>query len=567
MHYYDGFYRNAISRELSHTVPPQVPAVADLSLSYHYGMDLFVSLFYRYLGLDVFDLNHRFVITFFFVMLVLILFVFVRELTSSAKAALLGVFLIIFGSGGLAYLATWILGVSQWGNIFYTFYFFNLTNINSFLPVLSILFGGFFCLLKYLKTRYFPWLLFSCVLLALSLEFKTFVIGPVVGALFLSGLILAVRAKDFSLLKVWVFTTVLALPLLAAAYSHNTGGLPYVFKFRYVDWIIFSLSDLKLTYLFLTWKGVIQHARISVVNILLLVPSVLIFFVGSFGLGVLALPSAVKEFFSFKKIRPERFFLVTLFGGCLLYFFTIQLSLGGRPINYVHIYAFFLCFILLTIFWAEKVVRFAAGKKKFLGALIILLVVGFSVPNTLRYLRIKVSTPHSRPFPSSFVQAAEWSTKNTPEESVILHPLPLRYVCYFADRRVVLDSSSHSYLTFHLTSPQIKKRTEDIEKFYLDPVLNAKILESYNVSYVWFGKPLESYDFGSGDSKNFFCYSDLGLQKIRKFQQSHYLELVYENPDFLIYAVKTIPEKERQVFVLEEEKEGKKTLRPFKITK
>ena len=302
------------------------------------------------------------------------------------------------------------------------------------------------------------------------------------------------------------------------------------------------------------------------VNILLLVPCILIFFIGSFGLGVIALPSAVKEFFSLKKIRPGRFFLVTFFGGCLLYFFTIQLSLGGRPRNYVHIYAFFLCFILLTILWAEKAARFASGRKKFLGALVVLCTVVFSIPNTVRYLRIKVGSPHPRPFPSTFVQAAEWSSKNTPEESVILHPLPLRYVCYFADRRAVLDNSSHSYLTFHLTSPQIEKRTGDIERFYRDPVLNAEMLKSYHVSYVWFGKPLESFELSSGDINKIFCYTDLGLKKIRKFQKSHYLELVYENPDFLIYAVRTIPVKKRQVFVLVEE-EGQKTLTPFKVAK
>ena len=563
MHYYDGFYRNAVSRELSHTVPPQVPAVADLSLSYHYGMDLFVSLFYRYLGLNIFDLNHRFVLTFFFVLLILMLFVLIKELTSSDQAALLGIFLVVFGSGGLAYLSTWFLGISQWGNIFYSFYFFNITNVNSFLPVISILLGGFFCLFKYLKTHCFPWLVFSGVLFALSLEFKTFVIGPVVGALFLSGLILFIKSRDSSILKAWLLTTILALPLLYAAYSHNTGGLPYVFKVGYVDWIILSLSNLKLTYLFLIWKEIILHAQITFINIVMLIPCILIFFLGSFGLGLAALPSVIKEFFSFRKIRPERHFLACFFGGNLLYFFFIQLFLGGRPRNYVHIYAFFLCFIVLTIFWAEKIIKFISRRKKIVGMAILLCVAAISIPNTAQFLWVKVRFPQTRLFSPTFLQTAEWLNKNTSPESVLLHPLNLRYVCYFTDRRVVLDNSSHSYLTFHLTPRQIKKRSGDIQSFYKDPTFNAKFFVSYNVSYVLFGKPLDLPENNKNMSSRIICYSNLGAKETLKYQKSHFLALVYENEDFMIFKVGELPDKEKGVFLLEIEG-GKKILQPFK---
>ena len=563
MHYYDGFYRNAVSRELSHTVPPQVPAVADLSLSYHYGMDMFVSLFIKYFDLNIFDLNHRFVLTFFFGLLILMLFILIKELTSSNQAALLGIFLVVFGSGGLAYLSTWLLGISQWGNIFYTFYFFNITNINSFLPVISILIGGFFCLFKYLKTHCFPWLLFSGILLALSLEFKTFVIGPVVGALFLSGLILFLRSRDSSILKVWLLTTVLALPLLYAAYTHNTGGLPYVFKVGYVDWIILSLSNLKLTYLFLIWKEIIQHAQITFINIVMLIPCLLIFFLGSFGLGFAALPSVIKEFFSFRKIRPERHFLACFFGGSLLYFFFIQLFLGGRPRNYVHIYAFFLCFIVLTIFLAEKIINFISRKKRIMGMAILLCVAAISIPNTAQFLWVKVRFPQPRVFSPAFLQTAEWINKNTSPESVLLHPLNLRYVCYFADRRVVLDNSSHSYLTFHLMPSQIKKRTGDIQSFYKDPTFNAKFFLSYNVSYVLFGKPPDLPEKNKNMASRIICYSDLGARKTLKYQKSHFLELVYENKDLMIYKVREFPDVEKDVFLLKIEG-GKKILQPFK---
>ena len=71
MHYYDGFIRNSVIRELSHAVPPQMPFAAGFPLSYHYGMDIFISLFSRLFRLGILDLNHRLMLTFFFVLLVL----------------------------------------------------------------------------------------------------------------------------------------------------------------------------------------------------------------------------------------------------------------------------------------------------------------------------------------------------------------------------------------------------------------------------------------------------------------------------------------------------------------
>ena len=151
-HYYDGFIRNAVVRELSHSVPPQMSFASGFPIGYHYGMDLFLSIFYRHLGLGVLDLIHRFSLTWFFLLFITSMFIFVREMSSSQGAALLAAFLAVFGSGGFAYLATYLLGIYQWGNIFYSFYFFNFAGINSILPAFAVLGTGFFALSRALKT-------------------------------------------------------------------------------------------------------------------------------------------------------------------------------------------------------------------------------------------------------------------------------------------------------------------------------------------------------------------------------------------------------------------------------
>ena len=139
---YDGFLRSAVVRELSHSVPPQMPFAAGFPLSYHYGMDLFNAIFYKHLHIGVLDLNHRLSLTFFFVLLVLGLLIFLRELAHSDRAAILGAFLVIFGGGGLSYLATVLWKIPQWGNVFYSFYFVNFINVNSYLPGLAVVGAG-----------------------------------------------------------------------------------------------------------------------------------------------------------------------------------------------------------------------------------------------------------------------------------------------------------------------------------------------------------------------------------------------------------------------------------------
>ena len=198
-----------------------------------------------------------------------------------------------------------------------------------------------------------------------------------------------------------------------------------------------------------------------------------------------------------------------------------------------------------------------------MGIAVLLCAATISIPNTAQFLWVKVRFPQPRSFSPAFLQAAEWVNKNTSPESVLLHPLKLRYVCYFADRRVVMDNASHSYLTFHLTFPQIKKRSEDIQSFYKDPTLNAKFFVSYNVSYVLFEKPPDLPEKNKNIASRIICYSDLGAREILKYQKSHFLEFVYENRDFMIFKVEELPDKEKGVFLLEIES-GKKILQPFK---
>lgn len=59
----DVILHTSIAAELSHSIPPQLPWMAGLPLSYHVGMDLVASVLNRYTGLAVPDLVVRFVLS------------------------------------------------------------------------------------------------------------------------------------------------------------------------------------------------------------------------------------------------------------------------------------------------------------------------------------------------------------------------------------------------------------------------------------------------------------------------------------------------------------------------
>lgn len=482
---YDGFLRDAVVRELSHSVPPQMPFAAGYPLGYHYGMDLFNSIFYKDLRIGVPDLNHRLSLTFFFALLLLMSYLFIGELGGSATASVLGAFLVVFGGGGLSWLSTLFWDTPQWGNVFYTFHFVNFVNVNSFLPGLAVLLAGFFALSRYLKSDGPSWLPVSAFLLAASLEFKVFFAFPLFSALGVSAVTALLFGRGPRLLKAALWTGIFSVPLTAASLLSNRGGPHFVFSPQFVDWIRFTLANLKLRALLEPWAELAHHARMTPVTVLSAVAAVALFFLGGFGLNALALPSLLRGMKSGKEEDRIRLFLGFFTVACVVYFFFAHVSLGGRPRNFTNSYVYTLAPIVLGLFWAERLGAFIAGKRRVLKILAVAGVVALSVPNTARFLWIKVGSPQPLVISRAYLEAADWLSRNTAGESVIMTAPGVRLGCYFADRRVVLEDSPFSFVSWHLTGAQEKERKDDVQRFFEDPRLNGDALIKYRVSYIW----------------------------------------------------------------------------------
>jgi hypothetical protein len=483
MHYYDGFVRNAVVREVAHSVPPQLPFAAGTPLNYHYGMDLLTAMFHTTLGLDVLNLSHRDLITFFFGLLLLSSYVFLRDFFTKA-AAVWGTFLVLFGSGGLYFAASLLLGVPQGGNIFYSFYFFDLLAVNSFLPGLALLFAGFFCLGRYTALGRRSDLALAAALLAVSSEFKIFLIWPVLAALLASGAAAWLKFRDRSLLKAFGLTAALFLPLLGFALLRG-GDIPFRFGLGFVDWVGRALANLKLAGLADAWNGVLYESRLTFGGVLASLLGLVVFVLGSWGLSAAALPVVLRRAFAFDRSRIRQAFLAWLWGGSTATFFLFNLRLDRLPRNILNIYVYYLGVVILAVFWGDLVVRALARRKPWQRAAAFLLVAALCVPNGVRFLRDKVRVPDRRDFSAAFLRTADWLERNSRPEDVVLHPLDMTYLCYFAGRRVVLDASAHSYLEFHLPVREIRRRKGDIERFFRAPAESGDVLSAYGVRYLW----------------------------------------------------------------------------------
>ncbi len=536
MRFYDGFLRIAIIHELSHSFPPQLPIAAGHPLGYHFGMDLFFSLFSRYGHLDIFDISHRLGLTFLAFLFFLNLILLLKTLLKDNRAIVFGSIYLLFGSGGLAYIFSWLFRAPFTGNIFFNFYFHQLISLNSFLPCLAILFASLTAISHYEEKSEKGWLIAAGISLAALFEFKVFMIIPVAGSLFLTSLIQLILSGNKNALRLSILTALFSLPLFLYAITYSQQAMSYRFILKPVDWISHVLRELHLTHWQKSWSMLISANPQGFSALLIGSAAIGIFLLGTFGLNLLALPQAIKSILdsSILKNFLSWFFLISMAN-----FFLLNLYLGKLARNILNIYVFNAGLVCLSIFFLlmlDKKLVHRKPKQK----VILLILLGFlTLPNTIIYLTSRIKQPEIRFYSKYFLEAATWVRKNTPPEAIFIHPSDMRYICYFAGRRVVLDNSIHSYVDFHLPRPKIRERLADIDRFFHNMEKNVDVLFKYNVNYIWINKlrSLSSDELNQNSSRDIVLSSPpTSLNPSFRIQ----LKAVFVNQEHLIYEVKII---------------------------
>ncbi len=537
MRYYDGFTRNNLVRELSHSIPPQMPFAAGMPISYHYDMNLFVSVFYKYLGLDVLDLLHRLTVTFFFGALCLAIFIFMRHWSRSGGIALFGVALAIFGSGGLVWALALLSGYDGlWGKPFYSFYYLDLVSINPLLPALAIFAAGMFGLSMYFETRAKSWLILTAYFLAVMTAYKMPLSLPVLGALAGAAGLFLLRRKDVLFLRTFLATSLATAPFLVAAYLLNRGGPEFVGKIRFSNWIIFTLVDMKWTSLAMAWTEFLKLTGVTLKIVILSLFSVLIFILGSFGVSAAALPSlASRTLASRTDDRMTAFFgfLVAVSWGV---FFFVNPFLGERSRNWIIMDVFKLAAFATLLYlavWLARVFRKKTGMLAAASLGIFLL----SVPNTVQFIHTKWKVPSTMIMDANFLEATRFLNASTEADAVVLHSESVTFVCYFADRRVVLDCAAQSYLNYHLLPEQQEERLSDIARFFHSPSEGGDVLDKYGVGYVWVKKRVDTGIWAGRLPERIPIWAHPGEKQEGERRLSHELILVFSNFRYAIYRV------------------------------
>lgn len=531
MHYYDGFIRTAVVGELTHSVPPQMPFAAGVPLGYHYGMDLFVSLFVRYLGLGVFDLVHRFLAAFFWGIFFFAAFHFARTLYHSVRTGLWAAVLVVFGGGGWTWVAAAVRGTPLGGNPFYALYMFDGLGLNSLVPAFALAFGGLTALTFWLRERNVSALILSAGLLTAAVEFKIFLGPPLLGVFLVTGIAAGLIRKDWALARAGAAFLAGLFPLAGSALASG-GGPAYHYALRFIDWPGRVLADLRLETWSGLWAGAVSGGGLTVFGFLIIVAAVGLTFLGSLGPSVAAIPRMIRDFFAGPKDAP-RFFVAGLTAACVLYFFVFEVRLGSLDRTILNVYVFYFGLILLIIGVADVFRRFAEGLLRIPGVGLII-AVGLTLPNSALFLSQKTAAPETQVFSAAYMEAAKWLSRSVPGDAVILQPIGIRHLCYFAARRVVLDDTVYSYLDFHLTRQEIGLRRDGINRFFGDPKRRADILERYGVTFVFRSNDRPFLEDSSG---RIFLDPIVPPDRSKAVPRTTSLTRVFRNEGFTVYRV------------------------------
>jgi hypothetical protein len=213
----DAVFHLSVARELERAVPPDVPWLDGVPLSYHYGADLVAASLSSLAGVSIVDATMRFLPGLFLVELVLAAFVFTRAWLGSGPVAVLAAALIVLGED-LSFVPGALMGEhSTWSVVFfgvpsaYSLYFFN-----PMLPGLVLVFVALLCQTRWIERGHAGWIAAFAAAVAALAWVKAFSALHLLAALGVVTLVLLVHRGRARTSAPLVGGIALAAPLIAA---------------------------------------------------------------------------------------------------------------------------------------------------------------------------------------------------------------------------------------------------------------------------------------------------------------------------------------------------------------
>lgn len=458
----DSMWHLGLTAELVRKVPPIHPGHAPLPLTnYHYLYNLFAASIHLNSGLSLLDLSFRFIPFLISFLFGLSTFVLVRAWSKKFTAAVLAVFFAYF-CGSFAFFIPILRPGSFWqeSSFWVSQPFTMLINL-PFASSLVIFTVAFFCLLRFLEKRTTNYFFVLALLFGSLIGFKVYAGIVALGALFCLALIEVFRKRDFSLLKISLFSFLLSLLLFLPSNAGSATSGFLVFspgwylramvespdRVHIPDWI---LREQTFAY-YGNWFGVL---RLRILEFFL-------FVVGNLGVRVLGLLGILRILLKTRKIlRIDLFFIFSLLLAFLPPLLFIQ---KGSIANTIQFLYYFLA--ILNFYTAIFVFNFLSKKQAFVKIFFLILIAALAVPTSVKHFWENWNSP------GGFVVPAEMEAidalKTTPQDSIILLSASPRntvamHVCALSERRTYYSDR----LMSENTLKDFKKREELINKFF-----------------------------------------------------------------------------------------------------
>jgi hypothetical protein len=522
-----------IANELTHAMPPQVPFLAGLPLSYHWGMDLVAAMFSNCAGIGVPDLTVRFLPTFFVTTTVLAVYCCARAWLGSHWLALLTCFLVLFGED-----FSFIPGVLLGGGTIWSAHFFEVPTvyslyfINPMLPALACLFTGLFCLERYTIEGAKPWLLFAAFLFAALAQYKLFVSLHVLAALSVAGVVIFLRHRDTRLFAVFILTGALIAPCLLNTWLKNSvGGNIWVRidPYPYVSNAIAKMAPL--------WTAT-TSSKTALLNgpwsfsalLLFLVIALPLYLVGSLGGRSVALPAMLRECRATHRDTIHRFFLVVFVIVGFVLTMILRVTPREFPSDYNNSGWFYVqSKYVVWIFAVGQIASWLRGRKPAVGAAVFLLLVALAVPSTVQFFYKQTTRGGLPVLDAATTEMIDFFTAKATEGKVVFSRQPLA-VPLLALTRCRVPLESNVFLHSFASASELSVRSQDIEDFWKGLEagrIRDDVLEKYGADYVLAEKQdgaelILHRSAGAGDAAFF------GLRSGRP---------VFENDRFRVYEV------------------------------
>jgi hypothetical protein len=529
----DPFFHLAVTNELRHSVPPQVPFLAGESLPYHYAMHLLAAMLSDVAGLSTSDVLFRFLPTFFLTLTTLAIFCFARAWMGSGSAAALAVLLVVLGED-----FSFIPGLLLRSDEIWSYWFFHVPTIyscyfiNPILPALAILFAGLMCLVRLLQERGRGWLLVTAFLFSSLSAYKLFTGVHLLAALAIAGLAYLLLFRDRLLLKVVAFSALGSAPFVLAGWVGSAGLETSV---RLQPWP-FIPKMLHAMGMGATWLGfqmrlLFNGGVVSFTNLALLFAVALpLFLVGSFGVGTAAIPSVIKALARPQPRKAIRFFLAAFIVLGPAIALTWSLTPEDSPRAYNNATWFYVqSRHLLWVFVAELVLLVSRGRSRFSQVVIVAAVIVLAVPSSIQYFGMQMSEARGV-LDKGGVEALSYLDHSCQGGEVVLSGERLNTLVAAASRCRVPVADIYAYV--QTSEVGLDQRLTDYSGFWQswrEGELRTDILAKYQVAYVAVDKQAD----GVGPGRPSLEATETEPERT----QGTFLRLCFENEEFIIYEV------------------------------